>query len=115
MDIVNLVNDINYLNNEFNPRERHPVVRRDRNHPLVHVLNDREFKARYRLTKPHIQRLVALVEPHLNIADNNRGLPFGAEQIVCTALEIMAGGHFFLVEGAVAGMTTTSAWRCLYR
>ena len=83
--------------------------------PLNDIPNDWEFKARYRFDKLNIQRLVDLITPLLDITTTNRGLPCSAQQIVCSGLEILAGGHFFRVNGYCGGMATGTAWSNLYR
>ena len=99
---------------EFLPY-RNPVWRRRRADPLLDIPNDREFKSRYRFVKHNVRRLVDMCVPIFNIKNNRRGLPCSAEQIVCSALEIMAGGHFFRVNGYAGGLCTGTAWKNLYR
>lgn len=94
---------------------RNPVWRRRRADPLADIPNPREFKARYRFSKDNVRRLIGMVTPIFNINNSQRGLPCTPEQIVCSALEIMAGGHFFRVNGYGGGLCTTTAWINLYR
>ena len=70
-------------------------------------LPDSYFKSRFRFYKIRVRRLVDLVRPNLNLNDDNpnvrRGKPFSAEQIVCAALNIMGGGHFWRRQGRLQG------------
>ena len=83
--------------------------------PLVDIINEREFKARYRFTPENVAKIIDMVKPYLNIGQSNRGLPCTAEQIVCNGLEILAAGQFFRVAGYSSGVCTATAWNNLYR
>ena len=41
--------------------------------------------------------------PHHELSTSSSGDPFYAEQIVCSGLQILGGGHFFRTEGACSG------------
>ena len=82
--------------------------RRNRLNPLD-IPNEFEFKSRYRFNKESIQEIVELTSPFITLKPHNRGLPCSVEQIVCTGLEVVAGGHFFRVAGYGNGVCTTTA------
>ena len=96
------------------------VVRRARRRQRIRLdpyqLPDREFKQRYRFSKPGVRRLVASLLPFLQgQAANDRGLPFSPEQIVCSGLDILGGGHFHRVGGVCMSSTPSTAHKKLYR
>ena len=82
-------------------------------------LPDSYFKSRFRFSKNGVRRLVDLVRPNLNLNEDNpnarRGQPFSAEQIVCSALNIMGGGHFQRVQGDCTGSVPSTAHKFLYK
>ena len=64
----------------------------------------REFTNCYRFSKNEVHCLLEIVRPHLNAdANNHSGLPFEAEEIVCSDLNILWGAHFQRTEGLWAG------------
>ena len=94
---------------------RGALMHRNRVNPYEIYVCDRQFKARYRFNKVSCAQLTNLVQPFFDINRNNHGLPCNPQQIVCSGLELMAGGHFFRVNGYASGISTTTAWRNLYR
>ena len=112
LDDIAVLHDIEQLG-QYLPRT--PFQPRNRFNPIIDMQNEREFKLRFRFNKKSVEKLVQMVEPHLKFPTNKRGLPCTAEQIVCTGLELMAGGHFFRVAGYTTGVSTATAWRHLYR
>ena len=79
-------------------------------------LPDIYFKARYRFSKDGVRRLMALVLPYLDVhANNNRGKPFSAEEVVCSALNILGCGHFQRMQGDCTGSVPSTAHNFLYR
>ena len=55
------------------------------------------------------------MKPYLDLSDSNRGMPISAELIVCSALEMMAGGYFFRVGGYSSGVAKSTAWNNMKR
>ena len=96
------------------------VVQRARRRQRIRLdpyqLPDREFKQRYRFSKPGVRRLVAILLPFLEgVARNDRGKPFSPEQIVCSGLDILGGGHFQRVGGVCMSSTKSTAHMKIYR
>ena len=93
------------------------VVRRARRRQRIRLdpyqLPDREFKQRYRFSKPGVRRLVAILVPFLE--GEARNGPFSPEQIVCSGLDILGGGHFQRVGGVCMSSTKSTAHKKLYR
>ena len=84
--------------------------------PFLKLVQDNVIKCpRFRFDRENIFRIVQLVTPHLGRPVNNRGRPLSPEQIVCCGLEVLAGGHFFRIAGYCQGISTATAWKCLYR
>ena len=91
------------------------ALERVRVDPFNNYISERQFKARYRFNKRNCNQLVQMVIPYFDINNRRRGQPVAPQQIVCSGLDIMAGGHFFRVNGYGGGLGTSTAWRCLYR
>ena len=85
------------------------VVRRARRRQRIRLdpyqLPDREFKQRYRFSKPGVRRLVAnlLVFLEGEARDDKSGL------------DILGGGHFQRVGGVCMSSTKSTAHKKLYR
>ena len=77
--------------------------------------SEREFTSRYRFSKDNCNRLVNMVTPLFDLNRNRRGEPCSARQIVCSGLEILAGGHFFRVNGYGGGIGKSTAWNNMYK
>ena len=61
-------------------------------------------------------KITEMVRPIFDINNyNQRGLPLTAEQIVCSAFEVMSGGHFFRVNGDAGGVGYVTTRRSLYK
>ena len=74
------------------------------------------FRQRYGFSKEGVRRLVGIVGPVLGAErETNRGQPFTAEEIVCSGLHILRGGHFQRIEGECANTSQSSAFNNLYR
>ena len=85
----------------------HRPVRHQRQRVEPFELPDVYFKARFRFSKDGVRRLTALVLPYLDVhTNNNRGKPFSAEQVVCSALNILGCGHFQRMQGDCTTPTT---------
>ena len=98
------------------PIHRYPKMNRTRINPLQDIPSPTIFKQRYHFTKENVIKITEMVRPIFDINNyNQRGLPLTAEQIVCSALEVMSGGHFFRVNGDAGGMGYGTARRSLYR
>ena len=101
------------LQDQMHMEARHGVlVNRNRVNPYDFYECDTQFKAIYRFNKVNCEQLTNLVQPFFDI-NRNRGCD--PRQIVCSGLEVMAGGHFFRVNGYACGISTSTAWRNLYR
>ena len=74
-----------------------------------------ELFFRFRFDRPNLHKVLELVKPFLDLGDSNRGLPISAELIVCSALEMMAGGHFYRVGGYTSGTALSTAWKNMKR
>ena len=109
LDVVENVNDVVELAGARGrgvPQER---VRLD-----PYILPERSFRSRYRFSKEGAQFLTDILRPLL-VLENNRGRPFTPEQIVCTGLDILGGGHFQRVEGVCSDSGTSTAHLLMYR
>ena len=74
------------------------------------------FRQRYGFSKEGVRRLVGIVGPVLAAErETRRGQPFTAEEIVCSGLHILRGGHFQRIEGECANTSQSSAFNNLYR
>ena len=119
MDAINnilQINDIINIHDDLNIQipERAPVQHRVRGNLLD--IPDREFKMRYRFDKDHVVHLANMLAPHLVRNDVHHGYQrLTPLETVCSALDILGGGHFQRVEGVCANMCTTSAHRSLHR
>ena len=98
-----------------NQQLRAQVWRRHRLDPMLEIPNNRSFKTRYQFSKVNVNKIVDMVSPFLLSGDNNQGLPSSPTQIVCTALEVLAAGHFFRVAGYSSGCSTSTSRNHLYR
>ncbi|XP_023336552.1 uncharacterized protein LOC111707651 [Eurytemora carolleeae] len=107
--------DLQDVQDLVNQPRRAPIWRRNRLDPFTDIQNEREFKARFRFDRPNLHKVVELVKPFLDLGDSNRGLPISAELIVCSALEMMAGGHFYWVGGYTCGTALSTAWKNMKR
>ena len=74
-----------------------------------------EFFFRFRFDRQNLHKVVELVKPYLDLSDSNRGMPISAELLVCSALEMMAGGYFFHVGGYSSGVAKSTAWNNMKR
>ena len=75
---------------------------------VLHAIIELFF--RFRFDRPNLLKVVELVKPFLDLGDSNRGLPVSAKLIVCSALEMMAWGHFYWVGGYTSGTALSTAW-----
>ena len=89
--------------------------KRRRLNPMVYIESEHLFKKAYRFTKENVRKLSAELAPFLKLSAGNRGDPFLAEQIMCSGLQILGGGHFFRTEGACSGTGVSTAHKNLYR
>ena len=106
-DIVDEVDDVRDILEARAPRRR-----RERLDPFT--LPDREFKARFRFSKEGVTRLTNLVRGSLSHT-TNRGIPFTAEQVVCSALDYLGGGHFQRIQGVCSGSARSTAHEMIYK
>ena len=111
LDIEDAIILDRHLNNPFRFQRR----LLNRVNPIEDTPNPRTFKSRYRFDRDNVMRILDLVEPIFYINRNRRGNPCSPLQIVCSALEILGGGHFFRVNGYAGGIGGTTAWTNLYR
>ena len=81
--------------------------------PLESTANNRLFQARYRFNKFNFEKLTDELTPLFDVRRHAQGCT--AEQIVGSALELMAGAHFFRLNGNCGGISQATAHRHLYR
>ena len=70
------------------------ALERVRVDPFNNYISERQFKARYRFNKRNCNQLVQMVIPYFDINNRRRGQLVTPQQVGCSGLEIMAGGHF---------------------
>ena len=70
------------------------ALERVRVDPFNNYISERQFKACYKFNKRYCNQLVQMLFPYFDINNRRRGQPVTPQQIVCSGLEIMAGGHF---------------------
>ena len=106
MDMLNFIDDLDLPD----PPQirRYPKMNRTRINPLQDIHSPTTFKQRYHFNKENVIKIVEMVRPIFDInnqrARDQRGIPLTAEQIVCSALELMSGGHFFRVNADASGV-----------
>ena len=115
-DRIEDVMDLHLMGNVlYHDMAAYRALERVRVDPFNNYISERQFKARYRFNKRNCNQLVQMVIPYFDINNRRRGQPVAPQQIVCSGLDIMAGGHFFRVNGYGGGLGTSTAWKCLYR
>ena len=103
MDMLNFIDDLDLPD----PPQIHMYQRMQHNriNPLQDIHSPITFKRRYHFNKENVIKITEMVRPIFDINDyNQQGIPLNAEQIVCSALELMSGGHFFRVNGDAGGV-----------
>ena len=95
--------------------DRHFANRQDyqRLNPLEDIESDRVFQSRYRFNKGNFERLTEELTPLFDVRRSEEAC--SVEHIVGSALEMMAGGHFFRLNGNCGGISLSTAHRNLYR
>ena len=71
------------------------------------------FQSRYRFNKCNFERLTEELTPLFDVRRSAEAC--SAEQIVGSALEIMAGAHSFHLNGNCGGFSIATGHRNLYR
>ena len=112
LDVLDMLDDID-LPDEGRP-DRHAVIHRHRLDPLQDIHNPILFKQRYRFSQENVRTITEMVRPIFDI-NNNRRPPCTAEQIVCSSLELLAGGQYFRTNADASGMCKTTSMKNLYR
>lgn len=92
---------------------RHPRIFRDRGNPLD-VLNDEEFRQRYRMTRPMFFELVNSVQFDLKY-DTKRNHAVTAAQQLMVALSFFASGSFQQVIGDTVNVNKSTVCRTIAR
>lgn len=92
-----------YLSNEQTTRRRKLNKFFYRKYDPLQEHNEKEFRAKYRMTKASFRRLNAAVSPLLSESIDNRGNPTPADIKLLIALRFYATGSFHYFNGEVIG------------